>query len=38
MLGFRWQNRDVGLVMEPDGDTLVYNDYRGRATRLRRVR
>ena len=38
MLVFRWKNRHVGLVMEPDGDTLVYNDYRGRAARLRRVR
>lgn len=36
--GFPLENRDVGLVMEPDGDTLVYNDYRGRATGLRRVR
>lgn len=38
MLVFRWKNRHVGLVMEPDGDTLVYNDYRGRTARLRRVR
>lgn len=38
MLVFQWKNRHVGLVMEPDGDTLVYNDYRGRAARFRRVR
>lgn len=36
MLMFRWKNRHVGLVMEPDGDTLVYNDYRGRVYRFRR--
>ena len=30
MLIFRWKNRHVGLLMEPDGDTLVYNDYKGR--------
>ena len=38
MLVFRWKNRHVGLVMEPGGDTLVYNDYRGRVSRFRRVR
>ncbi len=36
MLIFRWKNRHVGLVLEPDGDTLVYNDYRGRLFRFRR--
>ncbi len=38
MLVFQWKNRHVGLGMEPDGDTLVYNDYRGRAFRFQRVR
>ena len=38
MLIFRWKNRHVGLVMEPGGDTLVYNDYRGRVSRFRRAR
>ena len=38
MLVFQWKNRHVGLVLEPDGGTLVYNDYRGRTARLRRVR
>ena len=38
MLVFRWKNRHVGLVMEPDGGTFVYNDYRGRVSRFRRVR
>ena len=36
MLVFRWRNRHVGLVMEPDGDALVYNDYKGRTYRFRR--
>ena len=38
MLVFRWKNRHVGLLMEPDGDTLVYTDYKGRVSRFRRVR
>ena len=38
MLVFRWRNRHVGLRMEPGGDTLVYNDYRGRVFRFRRRR
>ena len=38
MLVFRWKNRHVGLIMEPGGDNLVYNDYRGRVSRFRRVR
>ena len=38
MLVFRWRNRHVGLHMEPDGDTLVYNDYKGRVFRFRRKR
>ena len=38
MLVFRWKNRHVGLVMEPDGDTFVYTDYRGRVSRFRRTR
>ena len=38
MLVFQWKNRHVGLVMESDGDTVVYNDYRGRVSRFRRVR
>ena len=38
MLVFRWRNRHVGLVMEPGGDTLVYNDYKGRVYRFRRRR
>lgn len=38
MLVFRWRNRHVGLHMEPGGDTLVYNDYRGRVFRFRRQR
>ena len=38
MLVFQWKNRHVGLVMEADGDTVVYNDYRGRVSRFRRVR
>ena len=37
MLVFRWKNRHVGLLMEPDGDTVVYNDYKGRVSRFRRV-
>ena len=36
MLIFRWRNRHVGLVMEADGRTLVYNDYRGRVFRFHR--
>ncbi len=36
MLVFRWRNRHVGLIMEPDGDTLVYHDYKGRVSRFRR--
>ena len=36
MLVFRWKNRHVGLVMERDGATLVYNDYRGRVLRFHR--
>ena len=38
MLVFQWKNRHVGLVMETDGDTVVYHDYRGRVSRFRRVR
>ena len=38
MLVFRWKNRHVGLIMEPDGGHFVYNDYRGRVSRFRRVR
>ena len=38
MLVFRWRNRHVGLRMEPGGDTLAYNDYRGRVFRFRRRR
>ena len=38
MLVFRWRNRHVGLHMEHGGDTLVYNDYRGRVFRFRRRR
>ena len=38
MLVFQWKNRHVGLLMEPDGDTVVYNDYRGRVSRFRRTR
>ena len=38
MLVFQWKNRHVGLLMEPDGDTFVYNDYRGRVSRFRRTR
>lgn len=38
MLVFRWRNRHVGLIMEPDGDTLVYHDYKGRVSRFRRRR
>ena len=38
MLVFQWKNRHVGLVMEPDGNTVVYHDYRGRVSRFRRVR
>ena len=34
MLVFRWKNRHVGLLMEPDGDTVVY---KGRVSRFRRV-
>ena len=38
MLVFRWENRHVGLRMEPDGDVLVYTDDKGRVSRFRRVR
>ena len=38
MLVFRWRNRHVGLVMEPGGDELVYNDYKSRVFRFRRAR
>ena len=38
MLVFRWRNRYVGLVMDPEGDVLVYTDYKGRVSRFRRVR
>ena len=38
MLVFRWKNRHVGLVMEPAGDAVVYNDYKGREFRFRRAR
>ena len=38
MLVFRWRNRHVGLVMEPGGHALVYNDYKGRTYRFRRRR
>jgi len=38
MLVFQWKNRHVGLFVEPGGDTLVYNDYRGRVARFGRVR
>ena len=35
---FRWRNRHVGPVMDPEGDALVYTDYRGRVSRFRRRR
>ena len=38
LLVFRWRNRHVGLVMDPEGDELVYTDYKGRVSRFRRVR
>ena len=38
MLVLRWRNRHVGLRMEPGGDALAYNDYRGRVFRFRRRR